>query len=87
MNLTFTHHIPHPNADELVAAEIGYRIEDAGVMGRKDEKLVATITAAIWRGQDLVGDLDAALRSRLEDEAFAHWQDQLDLQRFGGEAI
>ncbi len=87
MNLTFTHHIPHPTRDELVEAEISYRIEDVGVMGRPAEKLVAALTAAIWQDQDLIETIDDALRSRLEDEAFAHWQDQRDLERFGVEAI
>lgn len=70
MTYTFTHHIPHPRADELVAAEIGYRIESSGTSP------AAAITGAIWQGTDLCRDLNPALLRRLEQEAFAHWQDQ-----------
>lgn len=66
LTYTFTHHIPHPRADELVAAEIGYQIQESG----------AAITGAIWQGTDLVRELSPGLLGRLEDEALAHWRDQ-----------
>ncbi len=87
MSYTFTHHVPHPTRDELIEAEIGYKIEDIGVMGKPNEKLVAVLTGVIWQGQDLIETIGGSLQRRLEDEAFAHWQDQRDLQRFGVESI
>ncbi len=79
MSWTFLHHVPHPSRDELVEAEIGYRVEAAGSG--------AALTGVIWQGQDLLSIIGGSLQRRLEDEAFAHWQDQRDLQRSGGEAI
>lgn len=65
-----------PLEDETILADITYRVEDIGVMMKRDEHLVATIVSVQWEGRELADDLDPVTRGLLEAEAFDRWQDE-----------
>ena len=87
MTYTFFKVIPNPSLDLLedegILVEVSYRMEDIGVLMKRDEHVVPVLKSVEWEGRELLVEIDEVLRRELEEEAMSRWRDERALHRFG----
>lgn len=90
MTHSFTTSITNPITDESARVEVFYAMRDVGVMMTPNERVRAVIlSVALADGvpYELLDQLNNETIVDLSDAAATHWQDQMDLDRFGSEVI
>lgn len=87
MTHSFTCRITNPFSGDPTDVEVTYCITDEGVMGLKDERLVASLLSVTLGPEDILPRLSAHMVEAIQEQAYTHWRDQKDLARFGSEAI